>query len=419
MHKAIYTERTEIEKHYSEWLVTRIITAWWNGHSLDVYKEYDNGECCERNIYNSYYAGRVIAFPGEPYSQNSYAYYYGSGTATTEDWQSCKRMFFVTDRHYFTAEEESKIIALYPDFKYVLKKWENATTSKAMEVLPLWKKFPEVELLLATGFEKIAMNKSFYRLRIENKKKIIKWIQKNPKYKHFTLQQIQIVVKYDINEKQYAEYIDFLNTVYGSHGCKYETFIYLKKHNIADSQNLSLYRDYIALVKQTEHSLKETYWLYPNNLTEAHAKILEEVAIIKKTKEERERKELESKLSEITNKAALFNTEIDGYSIFVTNNMGIWEEQAKQLHQCIIHCNYAEKMAKGDLILVFIQKKGIPIATAEIKKDLTLGQFYADEHSGTPNGSMPTKEVQDVFQKYFVTLNKKIFSKKRKEKQYA
>ena len=48
-------------------------------------------------------------------------------------------------------------------------------------------------------------------------------------------------------------------------------------------------------------------------------------------------------------------------------------------------------------ILVFIQKDGIPVATAELFAKNRIGQFYADEHSGTPEGSKPSEEVQHVF----------------------
>ena len=43
-----------------------------------------------------------------------------------------------------------------------------------------------------------------------------------------------------------------------------------------------------------------------------------------------------------------------------------------------------KKMANQEEILVFIQKDGIPVATAELFAKNRIGQFYADEHSGTP-----------------------------------
>ena len=56
-----------------------------------------------------------------------------------------------------------------------------------------------------------------------------------------------------------------------------------------------------------------------------------------------------------------------------------------------------KKMANQEEILVFIQKDGIPVATAELFAKNRIGQFYADEHSGTPEGSKPSEEVQHVF----------------------
>ena len=74
-----------------------------------------------------------------------------------------------------------------------------------------------------------------------------------------------------------------------------------------------------------------------------------------------------------------------------------WVKQAKALHQCIVRCSYYKKMANQEEILVFIQKDGIPVATAELFAKNRIGQFYADEHSGTPEGSKPSEEVQHVF----------------------
>lgn len=42
-------------------------------------------------------------------------------------------------------------------------------------------------------------------------------------------------------------------------------------------------------------------------------------------------------------------------------------------------------------------KDEIPVATAELFAKNRIGQFYADEHSGTPEGSKPSEEVQHVF----------------------
>lgn len=421
MHKATYDDRVEVQAKNNEWVIVHVVTAHWydkqnySGHSLDIYEEDENGNCRCRNLYYTSYAGYVVAFPGEPYVYSSWSYW-GEEIAEVEEWREFKHHEFLCCRNKLTSKEQDKITALHPDFKYVIKKWPEATIDKIMQVLPIWKKHPEIELLLAAGFEKVALNKSFYRLRDENKKKIIKWILNWPEYKTFTLQQIECVIKNNYDTRQYSKFITFRNKV--SYRCKYETFCYLQKHAIADTSNYYLYKDYLTLVKQTEHSLKEEYWLYPSNLEVAHAKVLEEVKIINKIKKSKEREKLEHDLKTVTSRASKFNTQIDGFDIFVTNDMTVWEEQANILHQCIIHCNYAEKMIKGNLILVFIQKHGVPIATAEIKKNLgklTIGQFYADEHSNTPIGSRPSIEVQNAFNKYFKTLDKTIFKRNKKK----
>lgn len=57
-------------------------------------------------------------------------------------------------------------------------------------------------------------------------------------------------------------------------------------------------------------------------------------------------------------------------------------------------------VAKREKVLVFIRKAGFPIATAEVLPQNRIGQFYADERSGTPNGSRPTADVIESFSKW-------------------
>ena len=65
--------------------------------------------------------------------------------------------------------------------------------------------------------------------------------------------------------------------------------------------------------------------------------------------------------------------------------------QAKILSQCLITAKYDKKFANGEIILVFIKKDEVPIATMEVvgKK---IKQFYADE--GNKENCRPTPEIK-------------------------
>lgn len=53
---------------------------------------------------------------------------------------------------------------------------------------------------------------------------------------------------------------------------------------------------------------------------------------------------------------------------------------------------------KDECVLVFVQKNGEPIATAELKKGNKIGQFYANELDR--DNCLPTDEVRAVMNKW-------------------
>lgn len=76
-------------------------------------------------------------------------------------------------------------------------------------------------------------------------------------------------------------------------------------------------------------------------------------------------------------------------------------------------------MAEGICTIIFIQKDGNPIATAEILKNGKLNQFYADERSGTPGGSLPNAEVKAAFNKWLELVPKSKFKNRRRKEKVA
>lgn len=88
----------------------------------------------------------------------------------------------------------------------------------------------------------------------------------------------------------------------------------------------------------------------------------------------------------------------DGYSIFVPQDVLTIEKQAKDLHQCLVYAGYIDKVINKKCLLVFVQKDGKSIATAELYPDNKLGQFYADELDR--KNCRPTQEVKKAFNKW-------------------
>ena len=81
-HRCEYYDRLEIEDNQ----LVRVVTAYYKEKSLDIYKEYEDGEFKGRNLTFSNLAGYLVNFPGEevriPYSSKI-------EIQCLEDWWSC------------------------------------------------------------------------------------------------------------------------------------------------------------------------------------------------------------------------------------------------------------------------------------------------------------------------------------------
>ena len=357
---------------------------------LDVYREFENGKAECRNLYYSMYGYRV-GFPDEINS------YYKNSCCTfiqkLDEYGECNKI-----KKFYSfpigQREKSLIVSKYPDFKYVLKKYDDTITN-TMQALNIWKEHKEVEYILASGFVKVALNKAFWKLSEKKRKEIALFIRKNPTQKALRLSDIQNIIKYNLSEKDFAEYKKWCVS-YGK--CGYEVYTYLTKHKIADYNGLSLYRDYMNLLKQTEHDRKEDYWRFPKNLQKKHDELREEVARIEEFKRLETLKAKQEKYLKAVKNYLPMNYDIDGYTVFVPGTVEEIDRQAKELHQCLITCDYISRVIKGECVLVFVQKNGEPVATAELKKGNKIGQFYANELDR--DNCLPTDEVRAVMNKW-------------------
>ena len=88
--------------------------------SFVFYKEYADGTAQCRNLYSSCYSGYVIAVPGEVYSR------YCSDVVQLEEWGECDPIDTLWSE-FVSEADKITIEMVYPDFKYVLKKWNRPT----------------------------------------------------------------------------------------------------------------------------------------------------------------------------------------------------------------------------------------------------------------------------------------------------
>lgn len=284
---------------------------------------------------------------------------------------------------YLTDSEVETIINVHPEFRYTLKKAGNVNCAKAMLLLQQWLKDRKVELLVGAHYDRLALNRSFIRYGKDRRMAILKFVRENAGSENWPITKIKFVMN-GHTEKEYDEWKSFKDN-YGK-PFSYESYKYLISRKIKKC-DLGLYRDYIAMVKECGHNLKDKYWYAPKNLKKAHDKVMKEVELVREAKRklmvEKACQEEEKKKIVFHRFGMKFNDLVVKQGClmaYVPDDTENVSRHAKVLHQCLVTADYIGKMAKQKIVLVFIVgKNGNPVATAEILPGGKIGQFYGNE----------------------------------------
>ena len=427
--------------------IVRIVWAEWidkrhhnEFYSVDVYKENDAGEAWSQNLYSSIWGGHTVMFPGLPRNDRTNSWYYDMSIAEEEGFTVMGRLSSVGWSDKVTQSDIDLVCGFYPDFIYVCKKYHFNCRRDLMDKLRAWIPHHEVELILAAGFEKVAMNKSFWRLTEKNRKATCLFMRKNLQFSGLSLREIREAMTAE-SPTDYAEYLHCIpswhrsRNRYAYYPCiSYEDYKYMKKQfkkfkssyndeNHAFNELVNVYNDYIRMLFRSDHNCHDDYWRYPSDIQSFHDRLSEEERIKREAErlaeeqrriaaeKERVKRDLSRAkvLKQIEKKFRELNGNVDGYSIFVTSNYEEWEKQAKALEQCICAAGYYQEMADGKCTLVFIQKDGVPQATAQVMPDGKINQFYADERDRS--NCLPSPEIKAAFDKWLETVPKSKFKK--------
>ncbi len=371
---------------------------------IDVYKETEDGEFFVRNLYTSMYAGYCVAFPGYKRNESRGWYYDPTIVEEPDEWKQIDKPLHLTVFDYVSPADKNLVVLYHYDFKYLMNKYELRLKAELMEKLRMWKKHPEIELMLAAGFERLAMNGNLYRMKKENRKKIMNFCRNNPDCNDFTLLEIQQCIKAS-NLEDMKNYIKHFSKWERENDYTMEDFKYMAKKKLLNGAGKNLYYDYKRLLRNSPHDEDSDYWKYPANLEKRHAKLVAEEQrrreLEDKKKREKEAKKYSLKtcnFQKVVKRYQKYNAEVDGYQIYFSNDYNDWCKQADTLHQCIVAAKYMDSVANKRCLIAFIRKDGEPIATAEIKPGKELGQFYANELDR--DNCLPTEEVRAVFSKW-------------------
>lgn len=420
---------------YEEGYIWRVLNASWHDrkhgewYDVDVYKENDAGEAFSQNLYTSMWGSYAVAFPGLPINPNRNSYWYSEAIAEEEGFSADRARRLIGDSDPITQAEKDIICDLYPDFVYMFQKWNFRSKREVMDKLIIWLEHKELELVLQAGFEYVGMNKNFWRLTEENRRATCLFMRQNPQFKNLTLQELRQAMKAD-SPKEYGEYLMAVPSYHRSTNNRayypaisYQDYKYLVKvqnktkrpkgytASMYFSELMSEYMDYMHMLYRSEHDSHDEYWLYPSDLHAFHEKLVEEERLKREAEElarqlkrEEEMRKKQALLKAISKKYKGLDKIVDGYSIFITSDFEEWKRQAEKLHQCIVAAGYYQKMADQKSTIVFIQKDGEPMATAEISQAGKILQFYANELDR--NDCKPSEEIQTAFNKWLDNIPK-------------
>ena len=420
---------------YEDGYIWRVLNASWHDrkhscwYDIDVYKENDAGEAFSQNLYTSMWGSYAVAFPGLPINPNRNSYWYSEAIAEEEGYSQDRARRLIGGSDPITQAEKDIICDLYPDFVYMFQKWNFRSKREVMDKLIIWLEHKELELVLQAGFEYVGMNKNFWRLTEENRKATCLFMRQNPQFKNLTLQELRQAMKAD-SPKEYGEYLMAVPSYHRSTNNRayypaisYQDYKYLLKvqkktkkpkgltNSMWFNELMGEYQDYMHMLYRSEHDSKDEYWLYPSDLHAFHEKLVEEERLKREAEElaeklrrEEEMRKKQALLKAISKKYKGLDKIVDGYSIFITSDFEEWKRQAEKLHQCIVAAGYYQKMADQKSTIVFIQKDGEPMATAEISQAGKILQFYANELDR--NDCKPSEEIQTAFNKWLDNIPK-------------
>ena len=408
-HHCGYNCRFEIEKND----IVLITTAYYKDYMLDVYKEYllsEKSYC--RNVFFSYLAGYTITFPEEK------IYKFSKEKMGLEKWGFTESIKHFRYGQYYQHLEDvyNMFLKVDPELKYFCMKYKNdAGYCNLFEVARNYKSHPECETLLELGLTSLAMNQTLYKLTKPKLKEILNVIQlnKNIICQETRLKDIQVYLKEYKNKMSFSDYWRWYviaNTRMDKWGVKidYQDWKYLMKQSEKSKGKIQInkyeFNDYLDMCKKVGHDINDPYWRYPNNFRKNHDLVMEQIRSVSAAKLTLQ----QDFLKKVCKSMLKYNTEINGYKIFIPVEAIEWQKTCDILYQCLIRNGYMKKVINQESIIIFIWKDNNPIATAEIDYKKNILQFYGDERGHIRGENCkPSDEVIEIFNFWLETFKPK------------
>ena len=298
----------------------------------EIYRAYEGlDSAVSRGIYvttSTWSYGKTLHYYEVPdytlFSQNYYATYYNGA------WKKTKIEAYNEFSHKMY--KTSDVFELKPELKYSQFDVEK---DHPISFIAKYQKYPEIEMLRKLGMKKYESSTMVLK-KLQSKdskrfKKLLFNLSKTERYKSEYKQLgpkdlIAYFNKYGIDAVAIDTYLtrkEIKERIIECVDCKYynelkgvfklEDVEPVIKIVLKAKADWGYYSDYLRMAKEVGHDIKDPYWKIPYDLKKFHDKVFAENKAIKAAKN----KDNEVKMEMLLGDMLKFNTEIDGYQIFI------------------------------------------------------------------------------------------------------
>ena len=306
--------------------------------------------------------------------------------------------FQADDRYYdpYVIIVNPEFIDRLPEFKY--SAYILYSGSNIFKYLRLYRKYPQLEMLMKFGFNSIAMSTTILK-RCGSDKAFCKWLLANKKILQSRYYYIDVILRAYKTKKP----IDKLQTYKEAKlslihdvslqelkehfkGKELERFFdYISEQNT----NAHTYLDYLRACKKLELDLTEEKNLFPRDFKYWHDMRIDQYTTKKALEDEEKRKELYVQFASIAEKyLPLQHNKRSAFICIIAKSPADLINEGEILHHCVGRMNYDQRFVREESLIFFIRNKKepeTPFVTVEYSlKNRKVLQCYG-EHDHKPS----------------------------------
>ena len=326
--------------------------------------------------------------------------WYEEGLQKYENWYE-RGWCWADDKYYDPYAEIVNLcfIDRLPEFRYsAYKLYQGCNIFK---YLRLYRQYPQMELLMKLGFERIAQSKMILKLTSKDKA-FCKWLIANKallQSRHYYIDVIIHAYKTKKSLEQLQSYKEAkLKLIHDNSlvpikelfkGKELERFFdYMAKQQT----NPNTYLDYLKACQHLGLDMLEEKNLFPHDFKHWHDMRIDQYTTQKALEDEEKRKELYNKFTEIAKKyVSLEHAKKSAFVCIIAKSPADLIKEGEILHHCVGRMNYDQKFVREESLIFFIRNKhnpDIPLVTLEYSvKNKKILQCYGD-HDTKPSESI-------------------------------